>query len=80
MLLLPLIVLSSSQFFCGIITVMHVCACVRVCIQVYRCACLCACAWADMLMDVVVAAVAVVEVVGKQDAKKIWCGCAITFR
>jgi hypothetical protein len=33
-----------------------------------------------MLADVVVVAVAVVEVVGKQDAKKVRCGCAITFR
>jgi hypothetical protein len=30
--------------------------------------------------DVVVVVVAVVEVVGKQDAKKVQCGCSTTFR
>jgi hypothetical protein len=33
-----------------------------------------------MLTDVVAVAVAVVEVVGKQDAKKVRHGCATTFR
>jgi hypothetical protein len=33
-----------------------------------------------MLADVVVFAVAVVEVVRKEDTKKVWGGCATTFR
>jgi len=61
------------------------CCCGCVCVHVCVCMCMCMCVLVRacsyrIVLAIVVVAVVVAVVVGKQDVKKVWCGCSDTFR